>query len=90
MDPCGICSKRVMDNSIRCTTCREWVHMRYAKVKACNRMAEKCLCKKCSETGNGSGEVEEQETMHMDIQKMDYFCCLGNMINSGGECEIAV
>ena len=89
MDPCGICGKRVMQHCLRCT-CRKWVHARYARVKATNRMTERCLRKKCSGISNGSGEVEEQETMYMNNQKMDYFCYLNDMINSGGGCEIAV
>ena len=33
VDPCGICGKRVMANSVLRVKCRKWIHGRYAKVK---------------------------------------------------------
>ena len=33
IDPCGICGKRVMANSVLCVKCRKWIHGRCAKVK---------------------------------------------------------
>ena len=33
VDPCGICGKRVMANSVLCVKCRKWIHRRCAKVK---------------------------------------------------------
>ena len=48
------------------------------------------LCAR-SVNSDGSGEVEAQETMHMDdVQKLDRSCYLADMINSGGGCEITV
>ena len=26
IDPCGICGKRVMANSVLCVKCRKWIH----------------------------------------------------------------
>ena len=52
-------------------------------------MAESFECKKCWEVSNGV--VEEQEGMYIgDVEKVDKFCYLGDTINSGGGCEIAV
>ena len=33
IDPCGICGKRVRENSVLCVKCRKWIHGRCAKVK---------------------------------------------------------
>ena len=33
IDPCGICGKRVMANSVLCVKCRKWIYGRCAKVK---------------------------------------------------------
>ena len=33
VDPCGICGKRVMANSVLCVKCRKWIHGRCTKVK---------------------------------------------------------
>ena len=52
-------------------------------------MAESFECKNSREGCNG--EVEEQKGMSMgDVEKVDRFCYLGDTINSGGGCEIAV
>ena len=32
VDPCGICGKRVMVNSVLCVKCGKWIHGRCAKV----------------------------------------------------------
>ena len=32
VDPCGICGKRVMANSMLCVKCRKWIHGRCTKV----------------------------------------------------------
>ena len=32
-DPCGICGKRVMANSVLRVKCRKWIHGRCVKVK---------------------------------------------------------
>ena len=34
IDPCGICGRRVMTNTVLCTQCGNWVHGRYAKIKS--------------------------------------------------------
>ena len=93
VDPCGVCGKRVMRNSIRCTSCQKWVHARCAGVKKItNTMAENFECKKCKKCRELRDRVvNEQETMYMeDVEKVDRFCYLGDTINSGGGCEIAV
>ena len=89
-DPCGVCGKRVMRNSCICTTCQKWIHAKCAGVKKItNRMAENFVCKKCRDIRNGSRN--EQEQLYMgEVDKVDRFCYLGDTINSGGGCEIAV
>ena len=33
IDPCGVCGRRVMANSVLCTKCGNWVHCKCAKIK---------------------------------------------------------
>ena len=33
IDPCGVCGRRVMANSVLCTKCGNWVHGKCAKIK---------------------------------------------------------
>ena len=34
IDPCGVCGRRVMANSVLCTKCGNWVYDRCAKIKS--------------------------------------------------------
>ena len=33
IDPCGVCGRKVMTNSVLCTKCGNWVHGKCAKIK---------------------------------------------------------
>ena len=33
VDPCGICGRRVIANSVLCVQCRKWIHGRCTKVR---------------------------------------------------------
>ena len=47
IDPCGVCGKRVMANSVLRTKYGNWVHGRYAKIKKVNaRLAMHFVCSK--------------------------------------------
>ena len=48
IDPCGICGKRVMANSVLCTKCRKWIHGRCAKMKrVTTSLASHFVCARC-------------------------------------------
>ena len=48
IDPCGICGKRVMANSVLCVKCRKWIHGRCAKVKRVTlRLGRDFACGRC-------------------------------------------
>ena len=47
IDPCGVCGRRVMANSVLCTKCGNWVYRKYAKIKkATARLAMHFVCLK--------------------------------------------
>ena len=48
IDPCDICGKRVMQNSVSCTKCRKWIHGRCAKMKR----VEHFVCSMQERNGN--------------------------------------
>lgn len=81
-----------MRNSVRCTTCLKWVHARCSGSKRItNRMAESFVCRVCSNTGVvRDGDMVDDGTHLVDIERVDRFRYLGDTINSGGGCEIAV
>ena len=43
VDPCAKCGKRMMANSVMCTTCGKWVHGRCAKMKRVTSTLAKVL-----------------------------------------------
>ena len=50
IDPCGVCGRRVMTNSLLCTKCGTWVHGKCAKIKrATARLAMHLVCLKLKE-----------------------------------------
>ena len=48
VDPCCICRKRVMSNSVLCVKCKEWIHGRCTKVKRVTlRLGRDFVCGRC-------------------------------------------
>ena len=48
IDPCGICGKQVMANSVLCVKCGKWIHGRCAKVKRVTlRLGRDFVCARC-------------------------------------------
>ena len=47
IDPCGVCGRRVMANSVLCTKCGNWIHGKCEKIKrATARLAMHFVCLK--------------------------------------------
>ena len=54
IDPCGVCGRRAVANSVFCTKCGNWVHGRCAKIKrATARFDIHFVCSRCRETMEG-------------------------------------
>ena len=48
IDPCGLCGKRVMANSLSCTKCMKWIHGRCAKMRRVTpSLAKHFVCAQC-------------------------------------------
>ena len=57
VDPCGICGKRVMTNSVLCVKCGKWIHGRCAKVKRVTpKLARDFVCGRCEKGDEGMVE----------------------------------
>ena len=87
-DPCGVCGKRVKENLMECTRCRRWVRARCAKVKKVNQqLALSFICSKCV---SGEDLLENDGQYLEGVERVQQFSYLGDMMNEGGGCEIAV
>lgn len=89
VDPCGICGKRVMANSVLCVKCVKWIHGRCAKVKrATPRLARDFVCGRCEKRAGGF--MEPVEELCNEVETVKGFCYLGDRVNASGGCEAAV
>ena len=89
IDPCGVCGRRVIANSVLCTKCGSWVHGKCAKIKRVTaRLAMHFVCSKCK--GIMEGTVDLIEKLCDEVERVNGFCCLGDRQNASGGCEAAV
>ena len=89
IDPCGVCGRRVMANSVLCTKCENWVHGKCAKIKRVTaRLAMHFVCLKCK--GIMEGTMDSIEKLCDEVETVNGFCYLGDRLNASGGCEAAV
>ena len=89
VDPCGICGKRVMANSVLCVKCRKWIHGRCTKVKSVTlRLGRDFGCERCKKQADGF--MDSVEELSEEMETVRGFCYLGDRVNAGGGCEAAV
>ena len=88
-DPCDICGRKTMLNAVLCISCGNWLHGICAKIKrVTNRLAINFRCKKLK--GYRKNVQGQKEKLHDDVETVTEFSCIGDRINSGGGCEVAV
>jgi len=88
--PCGVCSKGVGVNSIKCTKCQAWTHKKCSGVKGSSTsLKTPFVCKVCI-AGIVDNEVDSKFKVGEDVfERVDKFCYLGDMINANGGAESA-
>ena len=89
VDPCAICGRRVMSNSIQCTDCLAWVHKRCSGVRGALNNVANYVCGRC----NDSEEVEDESIMKFgedEVEVVKQFCYLGDMLGVDGDVDRAV
>ena len=76
IDPCGVCERRVIANSLLCTKCGNWVHGKCAKIKrAAARLAMRFVCSRCR--GTIEGTVNSIEKLCHEVETVNGFCYSG-------------
>ena len=86
IDPCGICGKMVIVNSVLYTKCDQLIYGKCSKLKKVTPSAARFfVCSKCEKAINRAGEVQ-QEVM-CDEMELKAFCYLGDRLNANGGCE---
>ena len=83
VDPCGVCSLRVMAISVLCAQCGKWTHGRCAGVKRVTpKFSRYFTCRKCE--GNIGEAVEHEEKLCDVAESVREFTCLGDRVSAGG------
>ena len=73
VDPCGICGKQVMANSVLCVKCGKWIHGRCPKVKrVTSRLGRDFLCGRCKKQADGLVELVEE--LCEELETVRGFC----------------
>ena len=91
VDPCAKCGKRVMANSVMCTNCGKWVHVRCAKTKtATSTQAEGFVCELCVGYIERIVKPSEEISFFDHVELVKSFCYLGDRLNASGESKAAV
>ena len=80
IDPCGVCGRRAMANSVLCTKCENWVRGRCAKIKRINaQLATFFVCSRCRGI-----IVDFIEKLCDEVETVNGFYHLGDRLNSSG------
>ena len=90
--PCAVCRTGVGTNSIQCSRCSFWVHKKCCGFKGKITANPDYVCPRCCDLtrpidGRPATQVEVDGTQ---LEVVDSFCYLGDMLSAGGGCERAI
>ena len=89
VDPCGVCCKKVMANSLICSKYNSWIHAKCAKIlKVSAKLAKDFICLKCKSSTDFS--AQPVESLCDGIEKVHAFLYIGSKVDSIGDCEATV
>ena len=90
--PCGVCGKGVGANSIKCTSCSAWIHKKCSGISGRLLDVENFCCAKCVSC-HSTIQVEKIKEIVIEanenLECVERFCYLGDMISAGGGAEEA-
>ena len=89
VDPCGICGKRVMANSVLCVKCGKWIHGRCANLEMVTlRLGRGFVFGRCKKQVD-DGLVEQVKELCEEVETVRGFCYMGDRVNASSGCEAA-
>ena len=84
--PCGVCGRGVDNNSIQCTNCKKWVHRKCSDIKGSMYI----ICRGCVNLVTGTGRTSVDIVGDANLELVDTFCYLGDMLSADGDVDAAV
>jgi len=92
--PCGVCCRRVGNNSIQCIGCQKWVHRKCSGIKGIMyKVMKTFICRgyvnPVTDTGCTTSSTSVDIGVSAYLELVDKFC-LGDMLNVDGDADAAV
>ena len=87
--PCGVCRKGVGSNSIKCSSCKLWVHKRCSGVAKKLKEDPNFKCKTCQSDSHISQDPDKVALGEDELDMVLMFCYLGDMLGNNGGCADA-
>jgi len=89
--PCGVCGKSVGNNSIQCTSCQKWVHRKCSGKKgSMYKVMKTFICRGYVIPVTGTGHTSSDIGPSANLELVDKFCYLGDMLSVNGDADAAV
>jgi len=89
--PYGVCGRGVGSNSIQCTSCKKWVHRKCSGIKgSMYKVMKSFICRGCLIPVIGTGRSSADITVNANVELVDKFCYLGDMLRVDGDADAAV
>jgi len=89
--PCGGCCRGVGNNSIQCTSCQNWVHRKCSGIKGhMYKVMKTFICRGCMTPVTGIGCTSVDIGVNANLELVDKFCYLGDMLSVDGDADGAV
>jgi len=89
--PCGVSGRGVGSNSIQCTSCQKWVHKRCSGIKgSMYKVMRSFICRGCSNPVISTGHTSVDIGASGNLEVVDKFCYLGDMLSVDGDADTAV
>ena len=74
-DPCGVCNKGVGSISIKCISCKAWIHKRCSDISGKLQVKRDFHCKTCA---NGPVQLERLEKISLGFEVARIWTALTN------------
>jgi len=89
--PCGVCGRGVGNNSIQYTSCQKWVHRKCSGIKgSMYKVMKTFICRGCTNSVTGIGRTSVDIGANANLELVDKFCYLGDMLSVDTEADAAV
>jgi len=89
--PCGVYDRGVGNSSIQCTRCQKWVHRKCSGIKdSMYKVMRTFVYRGCMNPVTGSGCASVDIAVNANLELVDTFCHLGDMLSVDRDTDSAV